>query len=95
MSNHLIDVSATPNSIANGASTKIDVEYESDDGGVIQIASGGGFAISPHSINAPASPNAHAIANITITRGTATTRSCRLIFTFLSSSPREVFVEIT
>lgn len=94
MSNHLVSAKAVPNSIASGSSTQVDIEYESDNGGPIQFSSGAGFTVQPTSHSVGASPSANVATPVTITRSGATTKNCRLVLTFYTSS-RELLVEIT
>lgn len=94
MSNHLVTAKARPSSIASGASTQVDIEYESDNGGPIQFSSGAGFTVHPTSHAVSASPSSTVTVSVTITRSSTSTKNCRLVLSFYTSS-RELLVEIT
>ena len=94
MSNHLSDVSVQPTTVKSGSSVKASVDYQSDDGGPLHISSGGGFSISPNSQTLGATPSGNSTFSLTITRGSATTKSCLLTFSFFNSQ-RDILVDIT
>jgi hypothetical protein len=94
MSNHLTGVSAIPIPVKSGSPTTVSVDYESDNGGPLHIACGAGFTLNPTGQNLSATPSGTTAFPLTITRAGATTRSCRVVFSFFVSE-RELLVEIT
>jgi len=94
MSNHLTNVDVVPAELKSGSDATASVEYESDTGGPLQLSSGAGFTVTPSSRTLKATPSAVENVRFTVTRGTATTKSCRVIFTFFESKC-EVLVEVT
>lgn len=94
MSNHITDVTVNPNTVKSGTATQASVEYESDTGGPLQLSSGSGFSVQPSSVSLPSTPSSVTPVSVTITRGAAKTKNCRLIFTFFESK-FEVLVEVT
>lgn len=94
MSNHIVNVSTSTHSMVSGSTISVQVEYESDDGGPVQVLTGGGFAVNPTAHTVSPAPFATVTVPLTVTRGSATTRSCRLVFQFFSSS-RELLMEVT
>jgi hypothetical protein len=94
MSNHLTNVDVNPTKLKSGSEASASVEYESDTGGPLQLSSGAGFTITPSSKTLRATPSAVESVAFTITRGAATTKSCRVIFTFFESKC-ELLVEVT
>jgi hypothetical protein len=93
MSNHLTDVSASPIPLKSGLPTQVSVDYESDNGGPLHISCGAGFTLSPTSQTLNAAASGSITFPLTITRNGATTKSCRVVFSFFVSE-REVLVEI-